>query len=114
MSFFDKEETINVLSKLKDSGINFSITDLKWLNGGLYFLDWKESYPNLDLARASYEFQDKEVRLFEFPAFFEGKIESKIFFHFQRKSKNLRDHMPKNRQGKNLISEHEKRQSNSG
>jgi hypothetical protein len=35
-------------------------------------------------------YEGKRIKQFLFPAFFEKKIESKIFFHFQRKSDHLK------------------------
>lgn len=90
-----KPRTITVLQKLYESGLAFSMTDLKWINGGSYYLDWAKEYPNTELPEKEVLFDGKLVKLFEFPSFFEKKVESKIFFHFQRKADNLRNHAPR-------------------
>jgi len=84
-----KPRVVTVYQKLWESGIEFSITDLKRLNGGTYYLDWLDEYPNVELDEMELLYQGKKVRQFLFPASFEKKIESKIFFHFQRKANNL-------------------------
>jgi hypothetical protein len=87
-----KPRTVTVLQKLYESGLDFTITDLKHLNGSLYYLDWTNNYPNTELPEKEAVFEEKTIKLFEFPPMFEKKIESKIFFHFKRKSENLRKH----------------------
>lgn len=84
-----KPRVVTVYQKLWESGIEFTITDLKHLNGGTYYLDWMKEYPNTELDEMELLYQGKKVRQFLFPASFEQKIESKIFFHFQRKANNL-------------------------
>ncbi|EAY28322.1 hypothetical protein M23134_03874 [Microscilla marina ATCC 23134] len=65
---------------------NFTVTDLKHLNGSLFYYDFQPRYP---LAKAlpvcEVIFEGKTVFLFEFPVSFEAKIESKIAYHFQKK-----------------------------
>ena len=84
-----KPRVVTVYQKLWESGIEFSITDLKRLNGGTYYLDWLDEHPDVELDEMELLYQGKKVRQFLFPASFEEKIESKIFFHFQRKANNL-------------------------
>jgi hypothetical protein len=92
-----KPRTVTVLQKLLETGIDFTITDLKHLNGSLYYLDWQKQghhREQAELATQTVPFgeQSNTVNLFLFPAFFEKKIESKIFYHFQRKLKHLHTH----------------------
>lgn len=42
-----KPRIITVLQKLLESSYEFTITDLKHLNGSLLYLDWRTEYPNL-------------------------------------------------------------------
>ena len=100
-----KPRTVTVLQKLIESGVNFTITDVKHLNGSLYYLDWANNYPNTELPEKDAKFQEKNIRLFEFPPMFEKKIESKIFFHFKRKADNIRKHKPEGYEGEELNTE---------
>lgn len=93
-----KPRTVTVLQKLLESGFEFSITDAKHLNGSLFYLDWEKEHPNKELVEKRVSYQEKAIRQFEFPIFFEKKIESKIFFHFKRKAENLQKHAPKNKE----------------
>ncbi|OJJ20923.1 hypothetical protein BKI52_10100 [marine bacterium AO1-C] len=97
-----KPRTVTVLQKLVESGLSFTITDVKHLNGSLYYLDWANNYPNTELPEKETKFQEKAIRLFEFPPMFEKKIESKIFFHFKRKADNIRKHKPGGYEGEEL------------
>lgn len=94
-----KPRTVTVLQKLIESGLSFTMTDVKHLNGSLYYLDWANNYPNTELPEKETVFQGKDIKLFEFPPMFEKKIESKIFFHFKRKADNIQKHSPKDGEG---------------
>ncbi|EAY30937.1 hypothetical protein [Microscilla marina] len=85
-------KSTTVLQKIFESNIkDFTITDLKHLNGSLFYRDFKERYPQAeDLPIQTIVFEGKRLTLFEFPESFEGKIRSKIFFHFKRKAENFR------------------------
>ncbi|WP_299465696.1 hypothetical protein [uncultured Microscilla sp.] len=81
---------VTVLQKLNESDIqHFTITDLKHLNGSLFYQDFQPRYPK-KLSVREVVFEGKIVSLFEFPVSFEEKIESKITYHFRRKSDNLK------------------------
>lgn len=88
------KKTVNVLQKLNESGIqSFTITDLKHLNGSLLYHDFQPKNPQVKLlATTDVMFEGKLITLFEFPAGFEAKIESKIAYHFRRKSINIKKH----------------------
>lgn len=97
-----KPRTVTVLQKLNESGLHFTITDVKHLNGSLYYLDWANNYPNTELPEKETVFQEKTIKLFEFPPMFEKKIESKIFFHFKRKAENMRKHSSRDEDDPNI------------
>lgn len=88
------KRTVNVLQKLNESGIQgFTITDLKHLNGSLLYHDFQPANPKAKaLTTTEVIFDGKQVTLFEFPIGFEAKIESKISYHFHRKSINVKKH----------------------
>lgn len=87
-------KTVTVLQKLNESGIqDFTITDLKHLNGSLLYHDFQPNNPKAKpLPIHKTIFEGKPIELFEFPASFEAKIESKIVYHFRRKSINVKKH----------------------
>ncbi|EAY26052.1 hypothetical protein M23134_06401 [Microscilla marina ATCC 23134] len=92
-----KPRTVTVLQKLLETGIDFTITDLKHLNGSLFYFDWQrqdhyKEKANLATQTVPFGEQSNTANLFLFPASFEKKIESKIFYHFQRKIKSLYNH----------------------
>ena len=96
------KSTTTVLERLlKDQHQEYfkelSITDLKHLNGSLYYLDFKKEYPGIEIPVLEVKIFNRKLELFQFPISFAGKIDSKIFFHFQRKFKNMREHVPKKR-----------------
>jgi len=84
-----------LLDQHKEHYRELSITDLKHLNGSLYYLDFNKEYPGIEIPVQEIKIFGRKLELFEFPTSFAGKIDSKIFFHFKRKSKNLRRHSPK-------------------
>lgn len=84
------KRTVTVLDVILEGDTQFSITDLKNLNGGAFYLDFKNEFPKKELSTKRVLFGNTPLDLFEFPISFEEKLKSKIFYHFTRKAKNLR------------------------
>ena len=83
-------KTVTVYERLKISRRKFSITDLKFINGGAFYADFAKENPGVVLGKIEVFFDNRVVQQFKFPAFFTAKLDAKIFHHFDRKESNLR------------------------
>lgn len=108
-----KPRVVTMYQKLWEAGIEFSITDLKYLNGGTYYLDWLRENPRTELEQMEMIYEGKKIKQFLFPAFFEKKMESKIFFHFQRKSDHLKKYPLEGKHAAANIDENQQEEANS-